>query len=452
METDSGTGDTAPPITARHSLDTPSFTGEAGGVRLGTLVAIRWMAVAGQAGCLLLVEILFGFEVRPGITLPVVMVSAALNLWLALTRNANLRLTDRQAAIQLAFDLVHLASLLFLTGGLANPFSVLMLAPTCVSASILGRRSTYFLILISVLSVSALAFTPFSLPWQGPPPDFSPLYLAGLWAALTFTLAFLALYMARVGREGRARARALAATQIALEREQRLAALGGLAAAAAHELGTPLGTILLAVRERLAETRRQKDAPADLITDLELIADETDRCRAILARLGEHRQAGPEHPFADSRLEALVREAAAPHEDRKVPIRYHASAGLQPVLNRTPEAIHAIRNIVENAVGYARDAVDIHLAWDDAYVSVAVDDDGPGFDPHVERHLGEPYVTTRQPSAGRDGGLGLGLFIAKTLLERTGADIRFGRAPTGGARVRIRWPRGLLPRTPDAAR
>lgn len=411
-----------------------------GGVRLGTLVLIRWMAVLGQLLALGVVAYGLGFDVRPTITVPIVLASAVLNLWFTLRGDPNTRLGDTQAAAHLAFDLVHLFVLLFATGGLSNPFAVLLLAPTSVSASILGQRSTKILISLSLILVSALAFTPFPLPWAGLPPELPLILEAGVWVSLCFTLVFLALYMSRVGHEGRNRARALAVTQIALEREQRLSALGTLAAAAAHELGTPLGTILLASKELL----NHWDGDDQTRVDLELIVGETKRCRDILSELRKHRQAGDSEHFVAVELEAMLREAGAPHENRGVTINYVSGGAGVLKIHRTPEMIHAVRNIIENAAGFARSMVQISAGWDEKAVSVSIVDDGPGFDPQVIKRIGEPYVTTRQPTPGKDGGLGLGLFIAKTLLERTGAAVSFSNAPNGGAQILIEWPRSAL--------
>ncbi|NVJ98776.1 MAG: ActS/PrrB/RegB family redox-sensitive histidine kinase [Alphaproteobacteria bacterium] len=428
----------------------PSFTNEpailapeladAGGVRLGTLVLIRWMAVAGQLLALAVVHFGMNFDVRPGLTVPVVLASAALNLWFTLKGDPNVRLNERQSAAHLAFDLFHLAALLFTTGGLSNPFAMLLLAPVGVSSSILSQRSTKFLIGLSLILVTALAVTPFDLPWNGSPPAIPDTLAAGIWISLCFTLIFLALFMARVGHEGRSHARALAATQVALEREQRLSALGTLAAAAAHELGTPLGTIMLASKEMLTHWDGDDLGKADL----ELIVSETARCRDILAELRKHRQAGDSNHFVLVEFEALLREAAAPHENRGVTVNYLAAGDGILKVRRGPDLVHAIRNMVENATGYARSTVQVSAGWDDEAISVSISDDGPGFDPQIVKRLGEPYVSTRQPTPGKDGGLGLGLFIAKTLLERSGATITFENNSAGGAQILIEWPRNAL--------
>ena len=413
-----------------------------GRVRLGTLVIIRWLAVAGQFSSLMFVHFVLGFKTPIEYTTPTVIISALLNLWLAFRLDQNKRLNEKEAAGQLAFDLLHLALLLFLTGGLANPFSILMLAPTSVSASVLSKESTKSLILLSIGAVTALAFTPFPLPWDGAPPVLDPLITGGLWVGLSFTLVFIAIYMGRVSREGRSHARALAATQIALEREQQLAAVGTLAAAAAHELGTPLGSILLVSKE-LMEREELDDAAA---ADIQLIYEETSRCRSILSELREERKAGDVDHFSAQSLEAIFREAAMPHENRRnISIVYKVSDKASGVrIKQSPALIHAVRNIIENAVGYAVRQVHIKISDGGESLKTSIEDDGPGFDPAILKRLGEPYISSRQPTPGKDGGLGLGLFIAKTLLENAGAQIEFLNArPTArpsGAKVVITWP------------
>ncbi len=413
----------------------PDF-GSEGGVRLGTLVAIRWIGVSGQLFALALVAAVFRFDVKAEITIPLVLVSAVLNLWFSLRSDKNKRLPDSQARAHLAFDLIHVAALLFVTGGLSNPFCMLMLVPTTVSATMLTRQSTYGLIALSLGLATALAFTPFPLPWDGAPPVVEPLFLTAIWISLCFTLVFLAVYMARVGRESRMRARALVATQFALEQEQKLAALGALAAAAAHELGTPMGTIMLAAKDLLTSWQGDDETKADL----KLILAEITRCRNILAELREHKKAGVGEHFTMMPVAAMLREAAAPHEQRGIILEFAVGASANFEIARTPEIIHSVRSIVENAVGFARAQVIIAADMSDDILMVTIDDDGPGFDPQIIRNLGEPYVTTRRPRPGRDGGLGLGLFIAKSLLERMGASLSFGATPSGGARTSILFP------------
>ncbi|WP_308910728.1 ActS/PrrB/RegB family redox-sensitive histidine kinase [Pseudokordiimonas caeni] len=419
-------------------LIAPLSTG--GSVRLGSLVQIRWMAVVGQFASILVVNFWLGFDLPLLATLLLIGLSAFVNVAVGVGRDANTRISDGEAALQLGFDLVVLALLLFLTGGLANPFSVLLLAPTSVSASVLRARSTVALLALALAAVTGLAFTPYPLPFGVNGYTLDPLHLAGAWVALSFAMIFLAAYTGHLARESRSRADALAASHIALEREQRLSALGTLAAAAAHELGTPLGTIYLTAHD-LKDTCPE-DNPA--LADIELIISETARCREILAELGASRQGTVDH-FAQQSLEAILREAAAPHEHRGIHIRFEP-VGEVPQMARSAEAIHAFRNIIENATGYATSEVTIRFGSDGGQTLVTIGDDGPGFDPAIVRDLGEPYVTTREIEAGRDGGMGLGLFIARTLLERTGARVSFGTSPEGGAEIGIIWT--APPKTP----
>lgn len=418
--------------------------GSEGGVRLGTLITIRWMGFGGQLFALGLVAFGLGFDVQAHITVPLVLGLGLLNVWFALRSDTNVRLRDNQTSAHLAFDLMHLAALLFFTGGLANPFSVLMLVPTTVSATMLARRHTYGLIALTIALVTAIAFTPYPLPWSGDPPAVAPLFMGALWVSLCFTIVFLAVYMARVGRESRMRARALVATQFALEQEQKLAALGALAAAAAHELGTPMGTIMLAAKDLLDQWEGDDDARADL----ELILSEVTRCRDILSELREHKKAGSDQHFVTTSVAAVLREAAAPHDQRGVALDFIVDPSADFEVSRTPEIIHSVRSIVENAVGFARRKVTVTARSEGQDLHITVDDDGPGYDPQIIRSLGEPYVTTRRPKPGRDGGLGLGLFIAKTLLERMDATLTFSRAPAGGARATIVWPHAGNTATP----
>jgi len=434
----------APSSTMTPDFDDFPVIGGHSGVRLATLVTIRWLAVGGQ-----LVTLLF---VRYGLDLPIdlppaiaaVAASALLNSLVLLRYGAVKQLTDRQAALQLAFDLVQLAFLLCLTGGLTNPFSLLMVVPVTISATVLSRRSTAMLLVLALLLSAFLALMYIPLPWRGGSIELPPIYLFGLWAGLAFSMLFLALYAGRVSEEARRRAGALAATQAALAREQRLAELGTLAAAAAHELGTPLGTITLAAQDLLQEM--PEDDPRH--EDLSLINSQAMRCRTILEQLSQRRPAADEHPFAYQPLEAIAREAARPFEAfSDVTLTIHTARqsddGSQPVMRRRPEILHALTNFIENAVSFARSRVDIELDWDARQVRMTITDDGPGFDPAVLRSLGEPYVTTRH-GTDTEAGLGLGIFIAKTLLERTGARVSFVNTSTGGACVSLRWTRADL--------
>lgn len=425
-----------------------------GPVRIRTLTALRWLAVAGQTVALFAVHFGLGFPTPLGLCLAVIAASAWLNLFTILRFSPQRFLSEREAAVYIAFDIVQLCVLLALTGGLLNPFSALIIAPVTIAASFLPLRLTVLIGALGVAGISIIGLYHMPLPWRpGETLMLAPIYKAGVWAALTFSVLFFAAYAHRIAAESAQMRSALAATQLVLDREEKLSALGGLAAAAAHELGTPLATIQLTAKEMLREI---KDGD-DLYEDAALLVSQAERCRDILGRLSEHGEAGDAmHDRID--VAALMREAAAPFIEQPggpeirietISIDGHPS----PILHRRPEIIFGLRNIVENAVGFADTEVVIIAEWSAAKLSIAVNDDGPGFSPEAMTRLGEPYVSARpqgKPQLRRKGGMGLGFFIAKTLLESAGADVHFHNRRWGdkprqtGASVLAMWPLSVL--------
>ena len=425
------------------AADPPDLPMARGRVRLQTLVLIRWVAVSGQALALLLVHYGLGFQLPLGSALAVVAISILLNVVVFLVYPSSTRLTDRGAALYLAFDLVQLAALLFLTGGLTNPFTLLFLVPVTISATILSLHSTVVLGLLAFCCIALLGFFHLPLPWTEPGLDLPRLYQLGLGVALVLGMSFLAIYAWQVAAEARRMSDALAATQLALAREQRLSALGALAAAAAHELGTPLGTIVVAAKELSREVAAAPPVMQDIVDDVALIAAQAQRCREILARLSRRPEHEPDsEAFTRLPLGGLVEAAADPHRRDNIELTVLLQEDVQPIVPRSPEILHGLGNLVENAMDFARSEVQLSIAWDTREIRVDVLDDGPGFNIDILSALGDPYVTSR---AG-DGGMGLGVFIAKTLLEHTGATVQFGNRPGGGAMATVRWSRTALQR------
>ncbi len=420
-------------------------------ISVRTLVMIRWIALAGQLAALVMVAFGLGSPLPMALALMVVAVSAGLNLRLQFRHQGRERLGESEAGFYLAFDIIQLSLLLFLTGGLENPFALMMLAPVTVSATILGRRSTVNLCLLALLCATGLAVTHLPLPWSEESFRLPPLYVTGIWCALVVALIFNAAYAWWVAEEARQLSTALAATQQALAREQRLAAMGGIASAAAHELGSPLATIAVVARE----LARELPADSDAAEDAKLLLSETQRCRDILASLGRDPVPDAGQPFADVPVDLLVEEAAAPHQRDDIAVIVEVqdsdqaeTAGTEaaedphvPVIPRSPELLHGIGAIIQNAVQFASATVEVAVLVGERSLTITIEDDGPGFPVTLLSRLGEPYVSGR---AYEDGHMGLGVFIAITLLARTGATVDFANRKEGGARVVVSWPDGVL--------
>lgn len=409
-------------------------------LRLKTLVRLRWLAIIGQSAAVMVVGLWLGFPLPIALCFALIAASAWLNLHLALRYPAAHLLPPMAALAILTFDASQLAGLLYLTGGLTNPFSVLMAVPVIISATALPLMWTGLLGFYVVVIASLLAFFHLPLPWYpGTQLSMPFLYVAGMWMAVVSTIAFTGIYAYRVAEEARLLANALTATELVLQREQHISALDGLAAAAAHELGTPLATISLVAREM---EKALGDDPR-FHEDVALLRTQSERCREILKQLTTLSSEGEAH-MARLPLTSLIEETAAPHRDFGIDIRLAPgeTVGPEPVGRRNPGVIYGLGNLMENAVDFARKSVVVNWRWDAETVRITITDDGPGFPAEIIDRIGEPYVSSRK-SGSSSGGLGLGLFIAKTLLERSGATITFANAggEGKGATVDIRWTR-----------
>lgn len=411
-------------------------------IRLDTILRLRWLAVLGQLAAIFIVAqgLEFNVEIIPCVS--IIALSAALNLGLQTAANPMRRLEPMQAAGLLALNIVELAGLLFFTGGLQNPFSFLFLAPVLISATALPARFTFGLGLLAVACASILFFFHFPLPWDSDDPlVLPPIYLVGVWLSIALAIGVTSLYSFQVTEEARKLADALAATELVLTREQHLTQLDGLAAAAAHELGTPLATIFLISRE-LEKTVKDPGIAADLKT----LREQTQRCRDILSKITQLSPTGA--PFDHMKLSELIEEVVAPHRDFgvEIKVRIAVTAAAEPVGSRNPAILYGIGNIVENAVDFARTTVEVNAWWNNDHIELVISDDGPGIPPDILNRIGEPYLSRRRPQddgGGERRGLGLGVFIARTLLERTGAKVSFTNRifPDHGAVVQITWPR-----------
>jgi two-component system sensor histidine kinase RegB len=415
-------------------------------VRLETLVRLRWLAVIGQTTAVLVVYTGLDFELPIWACLAVIALAAWLNVALRVRFRPTQRLEPDRAAWLLAFDIAELAILLFLTGGLQNPFSFLLLGPVLLSATALPPRMTLMLGAFAAACATVLIFYHYPLPWDPEEPlELPAIYTMGVWLSLLLALGFIGVHAWQLTEEARQLADALAATELVLAREQHLSQLDGLAAAAAHELGTPLSTITVIATE--LERAIEPDSP--YAEDVSLLREQAQRCRTILAKLTELESGG--EPFDRMPLSALIEEVVAPHRHFGVAINVALAPrdAAEPIGGRNPAILYGLGNLLENAVDFALERVDVKADWGADDVAVTITDDGPGFAPEILDRLGEPYVTSQRRRRmnvsvdGAAGGLGLGFFIAKTLLERSGATLTFENRPTPerGAVVWVRWAR-----------
>ncbi len=423
-------------------------------LRLRTLIWLRWIAVIGQSITIAYVWYL-GFQFPVLACFSVIILSALLNIWLYKKFPAARRLKTPYVLLTLSYDIIQLSTLLFLTGGLQNPFAFLLLAPVTIAATTQPIRITIILQALAFVCSLILLYFHLNLPWfPDTPIELPRLFIFGEWLAVVTGLIFVSFYLWRVSRESHQMSEALASAEMVLAREQKLSALDGLAAAAAHELGTPLSTILLVAKELQNEC--PKDSP--YMEDLHLLHSEAIRCRVILTKLTDRKsQADLMHNHMS--LSEVIDEVAAPLRSSTKKITIQAMPGpdteligpisREPVIKRNPGILYALGNIVGNAIDFAENELKITAQWNRDDVWLTISDDGPGFKADMIERLGEPFVTSR-PIGAYDTldtteaiGMGLGFFIAKTLLERSGATIEIWNqtAPEKGAVVLLTWER-----------
>jgi len=409
-------------------------------VRLDTILRLRWLAALGQLAAIFVVVQGLEYDVAIIPCVTIIGLSATLNLVLQTLFNPVHRLEPLYAAALLALNIVELAGLLYCTGGLQNPFSFLFLAPVLISATALPTRFTIALGILAASCATVLAFFHLPLPWDSTEPLVLPqIYLLGVWFSILIAIGVTSLYAFQVTEEARKLSDALAATELVLTREQHLTQIDGLAAAAAHELGTPLSTIFLISRELEKNIHNNPE----LTDDLKTVREQAQRCREILSKITQLNSSGA--PFDRMRLSTLIEEAVAPHRDFgiAIKIRIAVANAAEPVGMRNAAILYGVGNILENAVDFAREQVEVNAWWNTESIVISISDDGPGIPPDLLKRIGEPYLSRRRGAEdGEHRGLGLGVFIARTLLERTGARVTFSNRvfPDHGAVVQISLP------------
>ena len=404
------------------------------------ILNIRWLALSGQLLALLFTFLVLEIQIPIGPALFVIGLSVAMNVWQT-RRTIITRHESDQSFLALVFDVAQLTALLYFTGGLLNPFSVLLLSPVVVSATILRRRETLGLIALVAGCVTFLSLFNMPLPLDDIDGTEANLYLLGLWMAMVLSASFIGIYAWWVSSRARRLDEALSEARLVLAKEQQAVALGTLATAAAHRLGSPLNTITLIAHELSADIHQ--DDP--IYEDVLLLRAEVERCRVILGELDDYQSAESLDLQTPVPLSTLVDEILTGRlndSDKKFIVSLdERSAMPMPLVRRGPELMHALEDILRNAGDFAASRVNVTIRCSLNDVKITIADDGPGFAPGVLARVGAPWNSSRDSKGSHRG---LGIFIASTLIETLGGSILYGNSKAGGGEVKIQLSRDAL--------
>jgi len=407
-----------------------------------TLVILRWIALIGQYLTISIVYFVLKFELLFFYCSAVILIGALTNFFLQFKFHKN-QLNNFTSTFFLFYDLIQLSILLYLTGGVTNPFIILLIVPAIVSSTFLTLRSTLNLSFITIIVLLVLTLYHLPLPHSGDLHFHVPnYYLYAIPTAVIIGLIFLTYFGARFGIESRKRTEALNKLELILAKEHELESIGVQAAAAAHSLGTPLSTITVVAKE----LEKEIGSNPKYSNDINLLLTQTKRCGDILKKLSQDTLA--EDSFLeDVKLDELLNEIARSYREisnKKLSVIVEKNE-INPRIERTLEITYGLRNFIGNAVKYSKSLVEISLESNNRITEVKVCDDGPGFPSDVKDVLGEPYIRSEDNKISSKSGLGLGTFIGKTLLERMKANVTFEKCPkTNGAMVIIQWQTNSL--------
>ena len=401
-----------------------------------TVVILRWIALIGQLLTIYFVHFFVGFN------LPLIFCSLTIfcggltNIFIQFNFRKN-QLSNIESTILLFYDVIQLAVLIYLTGGVTNPFIIFLIVPALISSTLLNLASTLFLSIITIMSLILLTFNYYPLPSEGNihfhVPDY---YIYSIPSALVIALIFLNYFGFRFGYEARRRGNALNKLELVLAKEQELESIGHQAAAAAHSLGTPLSTITVIAKELKKEIRNNKEFREDVDTILE----QAKKCGDILKKISQNKIVDDEY-VKNITLQDLLFEITKSFEsitEKNLNLNLE-NAKKRISIKRSAELTYGIRNFVGNAVKFSKKNININLVGNNQTTTLQISDDGPGFPDDIYRIIGEPYISTKSKKLKSKAGLGLGTFIGKTLLERKKANIEFLKSSNGGALVEISW-------------
>ena len=411
------------------------------GIRARTLINLRWIAVLGQTITCLVVDNFFGFQLPWLEILLTILALIISNLFLYPRYSVNSRLSETSTTFVIAGDILQLALLIFFTGGLSNPFVVLFITPIAITVTSLPIRSTSILIILTIIFITILGF--FNYPLENDLTNLfvPPIFILGMWVSLFVTILFLSFYAGGLTDESRKISAALKVAENLLVREKNLSSLDGLAAAAAHHLGTPLGTISLIANELKNDDGVNESAKKDLM----ILSQEVDKCKKILGSLGE-KPSSDDDLITKIELQALLEELCELIKIKEIKFSINFNEGdlgiKEILLTRRSELLLGLANIIENAADFAKSTVELNVSKKDKFINLEINDDGKGFSNSILSRIGDPYVSSRSKSSNNRDGLGLGFFISKTLLERLNITLQaYNKVyPDHGAIVLIRIP------------
>jgi len=402
-----------------------------------TLIILRWIAIVGQFTAINLVYFYLKLEFPILIAYLIIFSGFITNLFLQF-KIKSIQLKDFYAFIFLAYDLIQLTALLYLTGGISNPFSILLIIPAIVSSTFLSMGTTIILGILTIIFLFILTIFHYPLPGiHDHSITFPKLYLTGYFLAIIVGLVFLSYFGVRFSGESKRRSDAINKLQQVIAKEYELESLGGQAAAAAHSLGTPLATINVVASELKKELGKNNEHSKDI----ELLISQTKRCGEILKQISK-KQIKDDEFFSKTTIEDLLNEIIESFkETSSKKLLLNLDENKQKFdFQRSPELIYGLRNFIGNAVKFAKSTIEIKIKSNIEYLEVLINDDGPGFPEDIKDILGEPYIKSKSNEVNSNSGTGLGTFLGKTLLERKSAHLSFLKDDKlGGASVNIVW-------------
>ena len=409
-------------------------------ITLETLINIRWIAVIGQFFTVSFVYYILKFQFPYFETLILVFLSVLINIFLELNKSKFITINNYYATISIFYDLIQLILLLFMTGGLSNPFSILIIVPTTISVTYLSRGSSQFIVVCSIIFSTVIALYHMPLPTpQGGDLNLPKFYEFGVWLSLTIGIIFLGNYAYQLGRDNRVRVGALNKLEEELTNEKVVNSVGGMAAAAVHELATPLATISLVGKElqkQLINNKSTRD-------DINLLINQASRCSSILKDIAERKE--QDQFISNVSPKELINEIIFSLENKlnKEITVVNKSFNERLKMSKKTEISYALRNFIENAIKFSKTKINIVINQQKKKTTITIDDDGIGFDENIISRLGQPYVSSRKVNKN-DQGMGLGIFISKNLLERCSAKVTFHNKENAGAMIQIEWMNSQL--------